>query len=195
MPRLTTINPSINSSINPSERLFPSQLPNEKIVIVVREHWFLLASKIVLIVILSLLPLIFKLLLVDTAYLDTSNTAGAIVSTISAVYYLVLLLSLFVVFVLYYLNLHIVSENRIVDIDQTGILFREVSELNIETIEDVTSQTKGVIGNILNYGTVYVQTAGATERFEFDNVPNPESIAKIILELYEEHEKKESPKT
>lgn len=183
--------------LDPSERLFPSQLPDEKIVIVAREHWFRLASKVFLILILSLLPVIFKLLLVDSDYLDTSKTAGAIVSTISAVYYLALLVALFVVFVLYYLNLYVVSENRIVDIDQTGILFHEVSELNIETIEDVSSQTKGVLGNLLNYGTVYIQTAGAQEKFEFENVPHPEIISKIILELYENHGKqgdKEEPK-
>jgi hypothetical protein len=180
--------------INPTERLFPSQLADEMVVIVVREHWFRLFSKVLLIAVLSLLPVVFKLLLVDTQFLNTSNTAGAIVSSISAVYYLSLLVALFVVFVLYYLNLHIVSENRIVDIDQTGILFHEVSELNIETIEDVSSETKGLIGNLLNYGTVHIQTAGAKERFEFDNVPHPENIAKVILELYEAHGKKEQPK-
>lgn len=193
MARFTTTNASYDSS----ERLFPSQLADEKIVIIVREHWFRLVAKIVLIAVLSLIPTVFKLLLVGSSILDTSNTAGAIVATLSAVYYLALLVALFIVFVLYYLNLHIVSENRIVDIEQTGLLFHEVSELNIETIEDVSSQTKGVIGNLLNYGTVYIQTAGAQEKFEFDNVPHPETIAKIILELYEEHGKqgdKEEPK-
>lgn len=176
------------------EQLFPSQQPDEKIVLIVREHWFRLAIKVVIIAIISFLPIVFKLLLVDTEVFETSATLAAIGTTISSVFYLGLLVALFVVFVLYYLNIHIVSEHRIVDIDQVGILFHEVSELNIETIEDVAGQIKGLFGNILNYGTVYVQTAGATERFEFDNVPNPEHIAKVILELYEAHGKKEQPK-
>ncbi len=176
------------------EKLFPSQQPDEKIILIVREHWFRLFSKVFVVAILSLLPWVFKLLLVDTDVLDRSITAGAIATTVINVYFLGLMVALFVIFVLYYLNIHIVSEERIVDIDQSGLLFHEVSELNIETIEDVTSQTKGVIGNILNYGTVFIQTAGATERFEFDNVPNPERITKVILELYEQHGKKEQPK-
>lgn len=167
------------------KKLFPSQQPNEKILILVREHWFRLFFKVFTITILSLLPLAFRLLLVDTNILSRSVTANLIVSVISSVYYLVLFVALFVVFVLYYLNLHIVSEERIVDIDQIGLLSHEVSELNIKTVEDVTSQTKGLFGNLLNYGTVYVQTAGAVERFEFDNVPNPERIATTILALYE----------
>ena len=169
------------------EKLFPSQQPNEKIVLAVREHWFRLFSKIVLVAILSLVPFLIRLLLFETDILDITPVVDGVFTVFSHLYYLGLLVALFIIFVLYYLNLHVVSEERIVDIDQVGLLFHEVSELNIETIEDVTSQTKGLIGNVLNYGTVFIQTAGATERFEFENVSNPAKIASIILELYEQH--------
>lgn len=171
----------------PDEILFPSQLPDEKIVIVVREHWFRLFIKILAVAFLFALPWLVRILLVDTDILQTSITAGNIATAFVSLYYLALLIALFIIFVLYYLNLHIVSENRVVDIDQIGLLSHEVSELNIETIEDVNSQTIGLFGNLLNYGTVHVQTAGGTERFEFENVPNPEGIAKVVLDLYEKH--------
>lgn len=184
------------------EILFPSQQPNEKIVLAVREHWFRLFSKISLIVILSLIPFLVRLLIFELGALELTPIVDNVITVFSHVYYLGLLVALFIIFVLYYLNLHVVSEERIVDIDQVGLLFHEVSELNIETIEDVTSQTKGLVGNVLDYGTVFIQTAGATERFEFDNVSNPANIAKIILELYEQHgnkprtnTNKEFPKT
>ena len=175
-------------------KLFPSQLPDEKIVIAVREHWFILSFKIFIIALLSLLPLLFKFLLTESGILDSNEIISQIVFTFETVYYLGLLVALFIVFVLYYLNLHIVSENRVVDIDQIGLLSHEVSELNIETIEDVSSHTTGVFGNLLDYGTVYVQTAGGTERFEFDNVPNPAQIASTILDLYEKHGGKGMPR-
>lgn len=178
----------------PYEKLFPSQQPHERIIVAVREHWFRLFLKVFVVALLSLLPWIFKALLLGTSILDSSNTAVAIVNTLSSVFYLGLMVALFVIFVLHYLNIHIVSEDRIVDIDQTGLLYREVSELNIETIEDVSSQKKGLLGNIFNYGTVYVQTAGAVERFEFDNVGSPDKISSVILQLYEQHGTKEQPK-
>lgn len=178
----------------PHKKLFPSQQPDEKILIVVREHWFPLFAKVFAITLLYLLPIVFKMLLVDFDLFERSQTASLIATAIVSVYYLGLLVALLVVFVLYYLNVHIVSEQRVVDIDQVGLLSHEVSELNIETIEDVTSHTKGLFGNILDYGTVYVQTAGGTERFEFDNVPNPAHIASTILDLYEKHGDKEKPR-
>ena len=73
---------------------------------------------------------------------------------------------------------------KIVDIDQKGIFNHTISELRLEKIEDVTSQTKGALGTIFDFGNVFVQTAGAMERFEFENVPNPAYVSKMILDLY-----------
>jgi len=77
----------------------------------------------------------------------------------------------------------------VVDIDQHGLLKHEVSELNLDAIEDVTSETIGIFGNILDYGTVYIQTAGAKERFEFDKIHHPKKVASVILTLYEQRKK------
>jgi hypothetical protein len=60
-----------------------------------------------------------------------------------------------------------------------------VSELHIANIEDVTSDISGILGTVFNYGDVFVQTAGNTERFEFSDVPNPAIINKLLLDLYE----------
>ncbi len=166
-------------------------------MLVVREHWFLLALKFLFIGFLMLLPLIIGILLNTLKITFDSDLVDTLVAVAIQIYYLGLLIALFIVWVIYYLNVHIVSDQRIVDIDQVGLLFREVSELNIETIEDVTSQNMGLFGNFLNYGNVYIQTAGAAQRFEFNNVPNPGSVASLILQLYEAHSNtkgKEDPK-
>jgi hypothetical protein len=177
-------------------KLFPSQRPNEKILLVVREHWFRLFLKLFVIVLLAALPFLVRYLLSvsSTMLAYIQNPGLAIMTLIFQLYYMALLVALFVVWALYYLNLHIVSEERIVDIDQVGLLNHVVSELNVETIEDVSSQTTGLFGNILDYGTVFIQTAGATERFQFENVPHPSQIASIILEVYEKDQDRERPK-
>lgn len=178
-------------------KIFPSQGQNEKIYIAVREHWILLALRVAVWAIFLVVPIAFYSYAPQNFPLLFEGTSASFVQTAMFVYIIFLALSLFIIFVLYYLNLHIITEMRIVDIDQEGLFTHSVSELNIEKIEDVTSETTGVLGNIFDFGTVYIQTAGATERFEFKNVPTPAKLVKIILDLYElsggEKEKKLPP--
>lgn len=166
------------------ERLFPSQEPNEVIHIVVREDMILLAIRLVVwLIIASLVPLFYRYApeVVPALF---EGQLGIVTALFTNVYLMFLLVGLFIIFVLYYLNIHVVTNIRIVDIDQTGLFNHTVSELRLEKIEDVTSETKGVLGTLFNFGTVYVQTAGAKERFEFENIPDPAMVSKMILDLY-----------
>ena len=69
--------------------------------------------------------------------------------------------------------------------DQPSLLNHVTTEIHLAQIEDVTAEIKGFFGNLFNYGTVYVQTAGTKQRFEFENVPDPNRIVKLLLDLYE----------
>lgn len=168
--------------------LFPGQNEDEKIYIAVREHPVLLFIRILIWLFLVGVLIAFR------AYAPASipqlfqGDAGVIVSVVQQLYSLFLALSLFIIIVLYYLNLHIVTEIRVVDIDQKGLFRHVVSTLNIGQIEDVTSDTSGILGTVFDFGTVYVQTAGARERFEFQNVPHPAKLSKIIIDLFEEQQ-------
>ena len=101
------------------------------------------------------------------------------------IYMMFLMLGLFILWIMYYLNMQIITNERIVDVTQKSLLHHTISELHLTNIEDVTAEVKGVFGTFLNYGSVYVQTAAETERFVFDNVPNPAAVEKMILDLYE----------
>ena len=172
-----------------SHKLFPSQQPNEKVYLIFREHWFRLLIKLAAVGLLALLPPLLRMLFIGSETLFETDQARLIALLFVQIYYLGLVITVFFIWVLYYLNLGIVSEFRLVDIDQRGLLKHEVSELNLDSIEDVSSDTVGLFGNILDYGTVYIQTAGTTERFEFDKIHNPKKVASIILTLYEQRKK------
>lgn len=167
-------------------KLFPSQNENEKVYIAVREHWIVLGLRIAVWSILLVVYVAFFVVGKESLPGLFEGDAYLVVSIFSKLYLIFLLLSLFIIFVLYYLNLHIITDIRIVDIDQEGLFSHVVSELHLDKIEDVTSQTNGLLANIFDYGTVLIQTAGATERFEFRNVPKPAVLTKIILDLYEQ---------
>lgn len=166
-------------------RLFASQLDQEKIYLVLRQHWIFLIGKLFILAIFALVIIGVR------TYLSISNPdllegqyGGYILSGFD-ITYLVLVLALLLIITLYYLNMQIITDQRIVDIDQVGLFGRNVSELQLENIEDTTSESHGVLATIFNFGNVFVQTAGAKDRFEFDNVPHPELVKKLVLDLYE----------
>jgi hypothetical protein len=43
----------------------------------------------------------------------------------------------------------------------------------------------GFFPSLLNYGSLLIQTAGAVEKFQIDDIPNPEDLRQQILDLAE----------
>lgn len=162
-------------------------MEEETIYLVVREHWFHFFLKLLVWVFFAAALVLFNRYVPTIVPLMFTDAAGQVTHLFTQVYTLFLTLSLFLIFVFYYLNIQVITNIRIVDVSQVGLFSHVVSELHIDKIEDVTSQTNGFFGTIFNYGNVYVQTAGTVERFEFLSVPNPASIEKIILDLYEKN--------
>lgn len=171
------------------KKLFPSQTDEETVFLVVREHWFHFFLKVVVWLFFAAMLLAFNNFVpqyVPTLF-DLTTRTGQVTHLFTQVYTLFLAVSLFLIFLFYYLNIQVITDIRIVDVTQEGLFNHTVSELHIDKIEDVTSKTTGFFGTIFNYGDVYVQTAGTVERFEFISVPNPASIEKMILDLYEKN--------
>jgi uncharacterized membrane protein YdbT with pleckstrin-like domain len=107
----------------------------------------------------------------------------------ASIFFLFGLLFIFQSFMDYWLDVFIVTDKRILDIQQKGLFNRTVSELRMYRIQDVTAEIKGFWRTIFNYGSIYIQTAGEKERFDFADIPRPNDVAKIILELSEEDRK------
>jgi len=168
-------------------RLFPSQQDEEKVFLVIRQHWFYLFLKMLIWFMFVAALLAFNKFVPEYAPVLLEDKAGMVTKLFIQVYTLFLTLAIFFIWLSYYLNEQIITDRRIVDVHQEGLFSHTVSELHIENIEDVTSETKGLFGTLFNYGMVYVQTAASVERFEFDNVPNPAAIEKLILDLYEKN--------
>lgn len=85
----------------------------------------------------------------------------------------------------YHLDIWVVTNERILNIEQIGLFSRRISELRLYRIQDVTSDVTGALHTILDYGNVEIQTAGEKEHFVFEDIPHPSMIAKSILELSE----------
>lgn len=102
-----------------------------------------------------------------------------------------LLIAIFVAFTwigifVYKENELIVTNENIIQILQFGLFNKQVSQLNLAKIQDVSVDQVGIIQTYFNYGTLEIETAGEAANFKFKYTPNPNTAAKIIIEAHED---------
>ena len=167
-------------------RLFPGQQEDEQILMTVRQHWSIFARH--LIGWFIFVVILFVLDWAVTNYLPELREApyNAIVNLVETLYLMFLFLALLTMWILYYLNVHYITNKRIVDITQKSLLHHTIAELHLNRIQDVTAEVHGFFETFLDYGNVHIQTAGETERFVFHRCAKPTRISKLILNLYEQ---------
>lgn len=165
-------------------KYFPTQRPEEKIFLLLRRHWFGYVSFIIIGLIMSI-PLIVLFVYRISFSQDFSPVLLNILILAASAYLLFIIALLLFGFIDYYLDVYIVTNERIVDIEQSGFFRRKISELHLHQIQDVNAQVKGAFATMLHYGDIHIQTAGERENFIFKAVPNPYRISKIIVDLHE----------
>lgn len=153
---------------------------DEKILKVIRKHWFVMARTVALFIFLLLLPsLILTILPVVTSDLDPA-LVQPLTNLFLAIYIMVLLVFLFLLWMDYYLDMWIITDERIIDVQQQGLFNRQVAEIPLQHVQDVTLEVKGIIETFLKFGTIRIQTAGERE-FKIEFVPNLYEAKDLIL--------------
>ena len=169
---------------------------DEYLVTIVRHHWWVLFRSIVGIFLIFIAP--FILVPVAGFYFTEAGLAteevGAISGLLGSLWALICWQILFARWTDYYYDVWIITNWRIIDIDQQGLFKRNTASiLDLSHIQDVSTELTGVIGNILNFGYIEVQTAGSKNEFFFDDVGNPTKVERLIRDtqakLLKEHPK------
>ncbi|MBI4142592.1 PH domain-containing protein [Candidatus Uhrbacteria bacterium] len=80
-------------------------------------------------------------------------------------------------------NAFVVTNHRIVDIDQRGFFRTAISDIRFEQIEDVAIEIHGIIATIFHLGTIRVRGAGMHAVLELRAIPRPERIQELIGRL------------
>lgn len=164
----------------------PNQKPGEKTILFLRRHWSSLLKILAITAAALLAPVVVIWLLgqVSPGLLDRP-AQNAIASVFISIYYLSVLTFFFQEFVDYYLDTWIVTNERIINIEQHGLFNRVASELHLAVIQDISAEVVGPLHTFLDFGDVHVQTAGSANRFHFKDIPRPERVRETILRLSE----------
>lgn len=170
---------------NPTDCRFEGQDPDEKILLLLRAHPITNISWIVLALILFLLPfglpIISKLLL--SIGFDLSLVPERILTSFIIIDYLLVLVTVFEGFLYWYFNVCLVTNQKVVDFDFESVLYKGVDLAPLAKIEEADSSVAGIIGTIFNFGSVSVQTAGENVAIKMKNVPQPDHVADLIVDL------------
>lgn len=163
------------------------QKPYEKVKYISRRHIFTFVKQIILFTVLGVLPvgIFFMIKNMFPTLLDTPQMY-ALAVLLASIYYLCIVLFFFTSFVDFYLDVWIVTNDRIIDIEQFGLFSRTISELELFRIQDITTNIHGIFPTIFKYGDVVVQTASTNVSVVFHNVPDPDKIRQSLLELAHE---------
>lgn len=161
---------------------------DERVLVVARKHWFVFFIQIIGILILFIVP--FFALPLLSIFLAAGGGPVAVPPGFGfffiSLWALVLWNMLFARFTDFYFDVWIVTNWRIIDIEQKGFFNRNVSTLlNLEHIEDVTTAVSSILGTFLNYGHLQVQTAAAHREFVIEDVADPRGIERIIRRAQE----------
>ena len=160
--------------------------PGEDILTVVRKHWFVLASELAGVVVGALLPIILLNIFfgVSGAYgiltIDT-NAYTPQITFLATLWLLFSVFSGFVIWTHYFLDLWIVTDRRIISVEQIHFFNRNVAIFRLERLQDIEFKISGLIQTFFNYGTISAQTAGHHEaNFKSSGMPNPDQLQATI---------------
>lgn len=163
---------------------FAGQRRGEELIFVLRKHPMTLLMPALLFLFASLMPLVFYLLIISSALpAFRYEPYQSIFFLMLTIYYGFLWVALAMGVTDYYLDVFLVTNKRIMKVEQRGLFNRTVSELELEQIQDVTSVINGPIRTLFGYGDLEVQTASEKAKVEPKDIPHPVTVRRKIMEL------------
>jgi uncharacterized membrane protein YdbT with pleckstrin-like domain len=167
--------------------------PGEHIIMMLHRHWIVFAFKAGYI--LGLLITTWIILLMQSKIIFIFGTAifwGGL-----SIYWMLFLTFILLSWINDELDLFIITDQRIIGIDQVSSLSRRVTECGLDRVQEVNAEVTGVLQTILGYGHVHIHTASEHSDmvigFAPDPVANGNKINSIISEYRSHHPANRAP--
>jgi uncharacterized membrane protein YdbT with pleckstrin-like domain len=176
----------------PSGVCFEAQNDDEQVVLFLRRHPVTNLHWIGLILVLFFIPFFW----VEFPLLSSISTMARLALTVF--WYMGLVFFAFEQLLVWFYNVYIVTNERVIDVDFYGLLYKDVKMAQISRIEDVSYSQRGLFSSFFDYGNVTVETASeqrsdnndeGSGAFVFEAVSNPDEVVKVISELIEKEDK------
>lgn len=151
--------------------------PGEKVMAVIKRHW----------IIYVMLWVFFIIWIVVSITLFAVLWFSLLWNITNVVFWLFFSVFLYIEWLNHELDMYIITDNRVIWIDQISFLNRTVSECNLWQVQEVNSKTSWLLANILNYWTLSIQTAWNTTTLKMDFAPDSMQAARKILNIVDDY--------
>lgn len=149
----------------------------EKVVMVIRRHW----------IAFFFLGVYFVSALILTSIIFALFWISSFVIVSMTIFWMFYAMFLYVNWINYELDLFIFTNNRVICVEQVSFLNRAVWETTLDKIQEVGIETKGLLANIFDFGTLSIMTAGATPSFDMTFAPQPLKKSRSINNLVDRY--------
>ena len=155
----------------------------EKVVTIIRKHWLIFTLRVMLVFIAASLPLAAYTFIPEEALMSLQQIiSGSGALFVYLVYILLLWLLIFIDFTTYHLDVWIVTNRRIIDINQRTLFSRDTTTLMLEKIQDATVEVRGLLVTVFGFGTLIIHTAGENPDIVIRFATDPQYAKDRILE-------------
>jgi len=170
--------------------------PGEQLVCEIRRHPIGIIGVYVAAGFLLVILAVLLLVLMPHIVSDSSSSRLGLIDTL--IFLIGAIIAggyVFIMHKVYEGNRWIVSNNSITQITQTSLFDKQISQLSLADLEDITAEQDGPIAQMFHYGVISAETAAATDKFTFLFCPEPNEYAKRILAAREQFEQARRPAT
>ena len=158
---------------------------DEKIIAVYRRHLVTLIFEIAPLVLFALV--IIAGALFGGVFIPAKFSVLYPLILFLAVFFLHLFwIAAFIMLADFFLDVWILTNQRVIAVEQKSLFSRVVSECSLSKIQDTSIEIHGFIPTILHYGNLTVRTASEHEDFIFKNVARPNFISEEIARTAKE---------
>jgi len=171
---------------SPENVHFEQQYENESVYLLLRPHEITNVPWVISVFVLFLIPLIGSGVIISFFPAFFSSVSPFYAFVLFLFWNLIVLTYAFYRYIIWFFSVYLITNSRLVDIDFMGLFHKDYSETDVANVQDVTSKVSGPVQVMFNYGLVYVQTASEMTEIEFEDVPQPDVVTKIIGDLVRE---------
>ncbi len=161
---------------------FVNQEKDEKIVLFLRQHFATNFPWIASSTIALFIPPVLGFL-INTLEIELFTVPSGLLVALIVFYYLVIFGYVYTSFLSWFFNIGIVTKKRIVDIDYSSILHKNIASVHLSEVVDTDFTQQGFFSGFYNYGNVFIQTESVKPNFEFTASPRPVHVTTIIQDL------------